>query len=88
MPATSSAPSTRAVRWRCTPCAAELGDEKFDELLLSWIEEHSGQSASWADFESLVTTIAGRDETAFLQAWFHSTTVPADEFLYPGDLTP
>ncbi len=67
---------------------AELGDEKFDELLLSWIEEHSGQSASWADFESLVTTIAGRDETAFLQAWFHSTTVPADEFLYPGDLTP
>ena len=67
---------------------AELGDEKFDELLLSWIEEHSGKSASWADFESLVTTIAGTDETPFLQAWFHSTTIPADEFLYPGDLNP
>ncbi len=66
----------------------ELGDEKFDELLLGWIEERSGQSASWAQFATLVISIAGKDETAFLQAWFHSTTVPADEFLYPGDLTP
>ncbi|WP_111765382.1 M1 family metallopeptidase [Nakamurella deserti] len=66
----------------------QLGDEKFDELLLSWIEEHSGSGATWAEFETLVSTIAGRDETAFLQAWFHGTTIPADEYLYPGDLTP
>lgn len=66
----------------------QIGDEKFDELLLSWIEENSGKSASWADFEALVNTIAGTDETAFMQAWFHGTTKPADEFLYPGNLTP
>ncbi|MEO5833820.1 MAG: M1 family metallopeptidase [Nakamurella sp.] len=66
----------------------QIGEEKFNELLLSWIEENSGKSASWADFEALVNTIAGTDETPFMQAWFHATTVPADEFLYPGDLTP
>lgn len=66
----------------------QIGDEKFDELLLSWIEANSGKSATWADFETLVNTIAGTDETAFMQAWFHSTTVPPAEFLYPGTLTP
>lgn len=67
---------------------AELGDEKFNELLLSWIEEHAGGNASWADFEDLVDKISGKDESGFMNAWFRSTTQPADEYLWPGDLTP
>ncbi len=65
-----------------------MGEEKFAELLLSWIEANSGKSASWSEFEALAGTIAGKDLTPFLQAWFHGTTVPDAEFLYPGDLTP
>jgi aminopeptidase N len=67
---------------------AELGDEKFSELMLSWIEEHAGRSASWADFVQLVTQLAGKDESAFLNAWFVQTVVPADQYLYPGKLHP
>lgn len=67
---------------------AELGDEKFSELMLSWVEEHTGKSASWADFAQLVSQLAGKDESAFLNAWFVQTGVPADQYLYPGKLHP
>ncbi len=67
---------------------AEMGDEKFSELLLSWIEDHAGKTASWTDFEELVSRIAGKDESGFLQAWFHSTVVPPTQYLWPGPLHP
>ena len=31
-------------------------------------------------------TLAGKDLTPFMDAWFRGTTVPAMEFRYPGDL--
>ncbi len=67
---------------------AEIGDEKFSELLLSWIEEYSGKTASWSDFEDLVDQISGKDVSGFMDAWFRKTGVPAAEFLYPGTLHP
>ena len=66
----------------------EIGDDKFAELLLSWNEKYGGGNASFTDFEDLVDQIAGKDESAFMDAWFRKTGVPADEFLWPGDLTP
>jgi aminopeptidase N len=66
----------------------EIGNEKFSELLLSWIEKYGGGNASFSQFEDLVDQIAGKDESAFMDAWFRKTGVPADEFLWPGDLHP
>ena len=66
----------------------EIGNEKFSELLLSWIEKYGGGNASFSQFEDLVDQIAGKDESAFMDAWFRKTGVPAEEFLWPGDLHP
>lgn len=64
----------------------QIGDDKFDTLMLTWIEKYSGGNASWSDFEALVDEVAGSDQSAFMDAWFRKTGLPADEFLYPGDL--
>jgi aminopeptidase N len=67
---------------------AQIGADKFAEVLLSWIEKYSGRSASFADFEALVSSISGKDESKFLTAWFRGTGIPADEYLWPGNLRP
>ncbi|MEU3272766.1 M1 family metallopeptidase [Saccharomonospora sp. NPDC006951] len=64
-----------------------VGDEAFDKVLTGWPEEHRNGNASWLDFEAYVSEIAGKDLTAFFEAWFHGTELPGDEHLYPGSLS-
>ncbi|GAA1945506.1 M1 family metallopeptidase [Amycolatopsis minnesotensis] len=63
-----------------------VGDGAFDRALTQWQEQHSGGNASWPDFEALVQHISGKDLSGFFRAWTRSTTIPADEYLYPGSL--
>ncbi len=65
---------------------AELGQAKFSQLLLTWVQQKSGKTAGWSDFEALVAEISGQDESGFLDAWFRKTGVPEDKYLWPGDL--
>jgi aminopeptidase N len=65
---------------------AEIGDEAFLTLLKQWPAMYGGKNASFDDLETYVTTLAGRDMGPFMDAWFRGTTVPAQEFRYPGNL--
>ncbi|GAA4551134.1 M1 family metallopeptidase [Amycolatopsis samaneae] len=65
-----------------------VGDDAFDRTLHAWQQQHAGGNASWPEFEALAQHISGRDLRGFFQAWTRSTTIPADEYLYPGPLKP
>ena len=65
---------------------AEIGDDAFLRLLKEWPATYGGKNASFDELEAYVNTLAGQDMTPFMDAWFRGTTVPAEEFRYPGDL--
>jgi aminopeptidase N len=65
---------------------AEIGDDAFFTVLKQWPATYGGKHATFDDLEAMVSTIAGRDMTPFMDAWFRATTVPSDEFRYPGNL--
>jgi aminopeptidase N len=65
-----------------------VGDTVFFRTLQDWTRLHRGGNASWLDFERLARSESGTDLTGFFQAWAHSTTVPADRYLYPASLRP
>jgi len=58
----------------------EIGDDAFFGSLRAWVGDHAGRSATTADFEAVVSRVAGRDLTAFFDTWLRSTTVPP----FPG----
>jgi aminopeptidase N len=65
---------------------AEIGDDAFLQILKGWPATYGGKNASFADLETYVSTVAGRDLKPFMDAWFRGTTVPPQEFRYPGNL--
>ena len=64
----------------------EIGDDAFFAILRDWPATYGGRNASFDDFEAFVNQVAGRDLTAFLDAWFRSEIRPPAQYLYPGDL--
>ena len=64
----------------------EMGDNAFLTLLRQWPATYAGKNASFDDFEAMVSTVAGRDLTQFVDEWFRGTTVPSTDVRYPGDL--
>lgn len=64
----------------------EIGDDAFRTLLKQWPATYGGKNATFENLETMVNSLAGRDVTPFMDAWFRGTTVPAQEFRYPGDL--
>lgn len=66
----------------------ELGEPGFEKVLHEWVGQHRNGNATWADFEKLVSKVAGRDLSGFLNDWFHGTKLPSDADLYPGGLRP
>ncbi len=65
---------------------AEIGDDAFFRLLKEWPATYGGKNASFDELEQFVNTLAGRDVTPFMDAWFRGTTVPDEQFRYPGNL--
>ncbi len=64
----------------------EIGDDAFFRLLREWPQMYGGKNATFEDLEKKVNELAGRDVTPFMDAWFRGTTVPAEQYRYPGDL--
>lgn len=64
----------------------QIGEQAFDAVLKGWVAGHEDGNASFEEFELFVQQTANQSLRPFFDAWFRGTTVPADEFLYPGSL--
>jgi len=64
----------------------EMGDDKFFTLLRKWQDTYKGKNATFDEWETMASQVAGKDMTAFIDAWFRGTTVPAEKYLHPGGL--
>ena len=53
-----------------------LGDQKFQQLLRTFLDQYRGKSASIDDFEKLTTTVAGQNMRYFFAQWIEGTGVP------------
>ncbi len=53
-----------------------LGDQKFDQLLRSYLNQFRGKAASIDDFEKLATQVAGQPMRYFFARWVEGTGVP------------
>ncbi|MET8508357.1 M1 family metallopeptidase [Streptomyces sp. NPDC004787] len=54
----------------------EIGTEAFEALERHWVAEHRDGTATTADFTALAGRIAGRDLSAFFQAWLYAAKTP------------
>lgn len=53
-----------------------LGDQKFDQLLRTNLQENRGKNVSIDDFEKLVSRVAGQNMRYFFARWVEGTGVP------------
>jgi tetratricopeptide (TPR) repeat protein len=53
-----------------------LGDQKFNQLLKTYLQEYRGKNASIDDFEKLATRVAGQNMRYFFARWVEGTGVP------------
>jgi tetratricopeptide (TPR) repeat protein len=53
-----------------------LGDQKFDQLLRTYLNDYRGKSASIDDFEKLASKISGDSMRYFFARWVEGTGVP------------
>src|SRR2546425_2405285 len=53
-----------------------LGQEKFDRLLRTYLEQYRGKNASIDNFEQLATQAAGENMRYFFAQWIEGTGVP------------
>ncbi|MCO1579845.1 HAMP domain-containing protein [Crossiella sp. SN42] len=60
-----------------------VGDQAFFRLLMRWVREHNGDTASWPEFEALAQQVSGKDLRGFFDAWARGTVIPAEQYLYP-----
>jgi aminopeptidase N len=54
----------------------EMGDAAFRTLLREWPQRNAGRAVTTADYIAFASEIAGRDLSAFLNAWLYGTTQP------------
>jgi aminopeptidase N len=59
----------------------ELGEDAFFTLLRRWAAENAGTSRTTVDFVALADDVAGRDLTAFFDAWLYAAALPP---AFPG----
>jgi aminopeptidase N len=53
-----------------------LGEQKFNQLLKTYLQQYRGKNASIDDFEKLATQVAGVPMRYFFARWVESTGVP------------
>ena len=53
-----------------------LGDQKFGQLLKTYLQQYRGKNASIDDFEKLATQVAGQNMRYFFARWVEGTGVP------------
>jgi aminopeptidase N len=54
----------------------ELGDDRFFEVLRTWVDRYGGASATSADFEALAAEVGGRDLQSLFDAWLRAPRLP------------
>ena len=59
-----------------------LGEQKFNQLLRSFLEKYRGKNASIYDFEQVATQVAGANMRYFFARWVEGTGVPAFDLDY------
>jgi aminopeptidase N len=53
-----------------------IGDDRFFEVLRTWVDEHRGETASSADFEELSERVAGEPLDDLFDAWLYEPRLP------------
>lgn len=53
-----------------------LGDQKFNQLLKTFLQQYRGKNASIDDFEKLASQVAGQNMRYFFARWVEGTGVP------------
>jgi aminopeptidase N len=53
-----------------------LGEQKFNQLMTTFLQKYRGKSASIDDFEKLTTEVAGENMRYFFARWVEGTGVP------------
>ncbi|MBA2493202.1 MAG: tetratricopeptide repeat protein [Acidobacteria bacterium] len=53
-----------------------LGEQKFNQLLRTFLQQYRGKNASIDDFEKLATQVSGKDMRYFFARWVEGTGVP------------
>lgn len=59
-----------------------LGDQKFNQLLKTFLQQYRGKNASIEDFEKLTSQIAGENMRYFFARWVEGTGVPEFQVEY------
>jgi aminopeptidase N len=54
----------------------EIGKAVFERLERRWVTEHRNATATTEDFTRLASAVAGRDLSAFFQAWLYGKKTP------------
>ncbi|MFF8917787.1 M1 family metallopeptidase [Streptomyces sp. NPDC015032] len=54
----------------------EIGENAFDRLERSWVQQHRDANAATADFVRLASRTAGRDLTSFFDGWLYGAKTP------------
>ncbi|MEU0372058.1 M1 family metallopeptidase [Streptomyces sp. NPDC006283] len=54
----------------------EIGTSAFESLERAWVQEHRDATASTEDFTRLASSVAGRDLSAFFEAWLYGKKTP------------
>ncbi|GAA5066014.1 M1 family metallopeptidase [Nocardia callitridis] len=63
-----------------------LGDDVFFAAVREFNAAHAYGNASMPEFRTFMQSKTGTDLSGFFASWLDSTTIPSDEFLYPGAL--
>ncbi|MDQ2955861.1 MAG: M1 family metallopeptidase [Actinomycetota bacterium] len=66
----------------------QVGDSAFFAALKAFPSMHRNSTATLQQLLQLLEQKSGQDLSAFAHAWLDSTTIPANQFLWPGTLTP
>jgi tetratricopeptide (TPR) repeat protein len=59
-----------------------LGDQKFNQLLRTFLDKYRGKNASIDDFEQLTSQVAGENMRYFFARWVEGTGVPEFDVEY------
>ncbi|MEU6405692.1 M1 family metallopeptidase [Streptomyces sp. NPDC046985] len=54
----------------------KIGKAAFERLERAWVRDHRDSTATTADFETLASTVAGRDLGGFFKGWLYGAKTP------------
>ncbi|TCO54166.1 peptidase M1-like protein [Actinocrispum wychmicini] len=66
----------------------QVGDRAFFAALKAFPQAHRDSNATLQQFIASMECYSAQDLSAFTRAWLDSTTIPADRYLWPGNLKP